>query len=91
MPEETVTITLSPDEALVLRAFVERGDETGDYSLVHGGEVAALWRLEGALDRVIVPPDGDDSYEQSLEAARDRLAEQAGTKDSLLSPQGGPP
>ena len=86
MPEKTVTISLSPDEALVLRAFVERGDETGDYSLVHGGELAALWRLEGALDKVIVPPEGNASYEQSLEAARDRLAERAGTKDSPSSP-----
>ena len=86
MPEKTVTISLSPDEALVLRAFIERGDETGDYSLVHGGELAALWRLEGALDKVIVPPVGDASYEQALEAARDRLAEQAGTKESPLSP-----
>ena len=91
MSDQSGTITLSADEALVLRAFVERGDKTGDYSLVHGGELAVLWKLEGALDKIIVPPEAGASYEHSLEAARDRLAERAGTQDwrSLLG--AGPP
>lgn len=79
-PEHTVTIELSADEAIVLFEYLTRTDESGDYRPKPGGEVAALWRLEGALEKkvdLLFSPE----YGDALDAARARLAEQAGTQD----------
>ena len=87
MPSQTVTIELSADEALVLRSFVERGDDVGEFIVIHGGELAVLWKLEGLLEKVMLPPEDEGlSYEDALQVARTRLANQAGTHDwqSLL-------
>ena len=86
--EHTVTIELSADEAIVLFEYLARTDESGDYKPEHGGEVAALWRLEGALEKkvdLVFSPE----YGDTLNAARARLAEQAGTQEEPRSPQVG--
>lgn len=84
-PAHTVTIELSADEAIVLFEYLARTDESGDCKPEHGGEVAALWRLEGALEKkvhLLFSPE----YGDALNAARARLADQAGAQDEPQSP-----
>ena len=81
MPNRSVAIELTADEALVLFEFAWRFRDTNALSIEHGGETAALWHLCAALERILVEPFRPD-YEDLLAAARDRLAEWAGTASS---------
>lgn len=71
---ETVTITLSHDEALVLFEFFARFDESDDFTLRNTAEYLAFSRISAQLDKSLVEPFKPD-YVALLKAARDRLAE----------------
>lgn len=68
-----VTITLSPDEALVLQEFFARFAESNEFSLSHNSEFIAFMRLSRQLDKVSVAPF-KDRYAVYLGAAQERLA-----------------
>jgi hypothetical protein len=71
---ESVTITLSRDEALVLFEFFARFDELHDFTLRDTAEYLAFSRISAQLDKSLVEPFKPD-YEALLKMARDRLAE----------------
>jgi hypothetical protein len=71
---ESVTITLSHDEALVLFEFFARFDESDDFTLRNTAEYLAFSRISAQLDKALVEPFKPD-YNALLSAARDRLAE----------------
>ena len=81
----TITIELSADETIVLFEYLARTDESGNYAPEHGGEIAALWRLEGALEKKVDLLFSSE-YGDYLDAARQRLAEKAGTQDEPRTP-----
>lgn len=67
-----ITITLSPDEALVLQEFFARFAESNEFSLSHNSEFIAFMRLSRQLDRASVVPF-QDRYAEHLSAAQERL------------------
>jgi len=73
-----MTLEIDHDAALVLLALLVRFDHTEVLSLEHPAETAALWALQGALDRVLVEPF-DRRYDELLAPARARVAERAGS------------
>jgi hypothetical protein len=78
MVKENITVELTADEALVLFEFVARFTNDDTLTIEHGGEKAALWHLCAALEKTLVDPL-ESNYDELLSAARDRLAEGAGT------------
>jgi hypothetical protein len=72
--EETVTLRLTPDEALVLFDFLQRFDATDTLSIDDPAEQRALWNLSCLLERELTEPFLPD-YAEHLAAARDRLRE----------------
>ena len=66
-----IAIYLTPDEALVLDAFLSRGQQSGDYygTIEDEAELRVLWDLgailESWLDRLLTP-----DYDAHLERAR---------------------
>jgi hypothetical protein len=65
-----VTIELTGDEALVLFEWLAKLDEA---KLVEAeAEKRVLWRLEAALERVLVEPLARN-YDQLVEQARQRI------------------
>jgi len=71
---ESVTITLSYDEALVLFEFFARFDESSDFTLRNTAEYLTFSRISAQLDKSLVESFNPD-YTALLKAARDRLAE----------------
>lgn len=73
-----IKLTLSRDEALVLFELLARweDDDTLD-GMLFDGEMVALTRLFGALERTLVAPF-DPRYRTWLSHARKRLAARAG-------------
>jgi hypothetical protein len=52
-----IVIYLSPDEALVLNAFLSRGKRAGNYgSIEDQAELRVLWDLDAILESWLVPP-----------------------------------
>jgi len=76
MPDDTVAVQLTPDEALVLFALCTRFTNDDAFTIEHPGEQAALWNLCALLETVLVEPFKED-YPELLAAARGRLAQQA--------------
>ena len=68
------TLSLSPDEALVLFELLHRREDGAsiDPALLPGEQVA-LWNLLCGLERVLVDPFSED-YADRVAAARSRLA-----------------
>lgn len=66
-----IVIYMSPDEALVLDAFLDRGARAGnDYgSIEDQAELRVLWDLGGILESWLVPPLLPD-YHEHLARAR---------------------
>ena len=75
--QETVTITLGADEALILDALLDPVDDLGPLEIRDRAELVAVWRLSGAFEKVLVGTFRPD-YADRLKAARVRLAEQHG-------------
>ena len=80
--EESISLTLTRDEAVVLLELLARtlDDENGSRlreAVRHDGEIWALTRLWGYLERVLPEPFRAD-YEAVIAAARQRLVEKSG-------------
>lgn len=71
---ESVNITLSHDEALVLFEFFARFDESDDFMLRNTAEYLAFSKISAQLDKSLIEPFNPD-YGALLKAARDRLAD----------------
>jgi len=77
--EGSVPLALTHDEAVVLFEFLARtlDDENGNRlrdAIRHDGELWALTRLQGYLERALSEPFLED-YKARVEAARQRLVE----------------
>ena len=72
--EESVSVTLSGDEALVLYDWLARTEETdGPAPFVDQAELRVLWQLQGAIERSLVAAvrgDGDDEGDDAIDGAR---------------------
>jgi len=79
MDNKPVSLTLTHDEALVLFELLSRYDDTEQLSVDVPAEELALWRLHGALQRILVAPLQPD-YNEQLQQARQRLC--PGTDDA---------
>lgn len=69
-----IAIYLTPDEALVLDAFLHRGEVAGDnYGTIEDqAELRVLWNLSAILESWLVAPLSPD-YEQHLARAREAV------------------
>ncbi|WP_225767275.1 hypothetical protein [Inquilinus sp. Marseille-Q2685] len=80
--EESIPLALTRDEAVVLLEFLARtlDDENGNRlrdAVRHDGELWALTRLQGYLERTLSEPFLAD-YKARIEAARQRLVDKGG-------------
>jgi hypothetical protein len=71
--EETVTLTLTPDQALVLFEFFARFQDTDRLAFAHVAEYLALTRIAAQIDKAVVAMF-DPEYTELLAAARDRVS-----------------
>jgi hypothetical protein len=73
------TITLDPEEALVLYDFLERWEQRGDESLSSADhpERVVLWNLLALLEEALVEPLLED-YGERVDRARALLVEKYG-------------
>lgn len=73
-----IAIYLTPDEALVLDAFLNRGEAAGDdYGTIEDqAELRVLWDLSAILESWLVAPLMLD-YDQRLARARDAVRDSA--------------
>ena len=74
-----ISIHLNEDEALVLFEWLMNKNATDEDSLPvdHPAERLALWNLEAALEKTLVPILSPD-YSELLSRARERLIEKGG-------------
>lgn len=77
MNTETVVVTLTRDQALVLFEFLNRFDDSGQLAFAHIAEWMALQQISAQLDKALVEPF-DPAYRELLMAARARLAPEGG-------------
>lgn len=73
-------LELTEDEALVLFELLANYGTRSDATVLpiqHPAERNALWAVQAALERHLVPPF-QDTYQAQLEAARTRLVESGG-------------
>ena len=54
--EGPISLTFSPDEALVLFEFVVRSDNAESLPVIDHAEQIVLWRLEAQLEKSLVEP-----------------------------------
>ena len=71
-----IAIYLTPDEALVLDAFLHRGEAAGDdYGTIEDqAELRVLWNLSAILESwlaALLSPDYDHQLARAREAVRD--------------------
>jgi hypothetical protein len=71
-----IAIYLTPDEALVLDAFLHRGEAAGDdYGTIEDrAELTVLWNLSAILESWLaapLAPDYDERLARAREAVRD--------------------
>ncbi len=71
-----VGLKLTKDEALVLFELLSRFSDEDDLAIHDQAEERALWNLQCALEKVLVEPFSPE-YKSVLEAARDRLRDEA--------------
>jgi hypothetical protein len=69
-----IAVYLTPDEALVLDAFLDRGRKSGDHygTIEDQAELRVLWDLSAILESWLVPPLQGD-YAARLARARDAV------------------
>lgn len=69
-----IAIYLTPDEALVLDAFLHRGEAAGDNygTIADQAELRVLWNLSAILESWLVAPLLPD-YDQHLARAREAV------------------
>ena len=72
MASETVSLDLTPDEALVLFELVSRYSDSDRLETVDQAEQRVLWNLCARLEKALVEPF-DPDYAALLAAARHRL------------------
>ena len=72
MSQESVSITLTKDEALVLFEFLSRFSDTDRLSVDHQAEERALWNLACIFEKELSEPF-DKKYQEILSQARERL------------------
>ncbi len=72
--ENTVTLKLSHDEALVLEAFFARFELEDRLTLRHNAEFIALSRISGQIEKALVDPFQAD-YLSLVAAAQARVSE----------------
>jgi hypothetical protein len=72
MSQESVSIKLTKDEALVLFEFLSRFSETDKLSIEHQAEERALWNLTCIFEKELSEPF-DKKYGDILSQARERL------------------
>ena len=72
---DTVTIQLTPDEALVMFDWLSRFNESGDGTFRDQAEQRVLWDVHAALESSLVAPL-DPQYDQLLAAARDQVRDE---------------
>jgi hypothetical protein len=70
--QDSVTLILTADEALVLSAFLQRFEQEEALQIEDQAEERALWNLSCVLERELVEPFLAD-YAERLTAARVRL------------------
>lgn len=75
---DAVSISLTPDEALVLFELLHRWEDAGriDPTLL-AGEQTALWSLSASLERVLAEPF-ESTYGDLVAEARARLTQADG-------------
>ena len=73
MSAESVTLKLTPDEALVLFEFFARFDDSDRLAFAHAAEYLALQRVAAQLDKAAAGAF-DPAYADLLAAARARVA-----------------
>jgi hypothetical protein len=69
---DSVTVSLGPEEALVLFEWLHREDARGAIPTEHKAEQEVLWRIEGQLERVLIRPL-QENYAEALSAAREHV------------------
>ena len=69
---QSITISLSHDEALVLFEWLTQFNAAPENEFEDQAEQRALWNLEAALESVLTEPFRPD-YQELLAAARSRL------------------
>ncbi len=74
MSQQSVTIELTYDQALVLCEFFARFQDDNTLAFAHPAEYLALARIAGQLDHSVSEMFLPD-YQEILEAARARVAE----------------
>jgi len=73
--ENTLSISLTPDEAVVLFEFVRRFSDTDTLSIEDQAEERALWNLCCVFEKHLnLPMEG--SYADILKMARERLRDE---------------
>ena len=70
--DQPLTLSLAPDEALVLFEFLSRAEETGRLEALHPAEDTVLTRILGRLEKHLVTPFAAD-YRERLAGARARV------------------
>ena len=72
---DSVCITLTTDEALVLSEFLTRFSRTDTLNIEHQAEAISLWNLQCLLEKQsLIPVDAGSDWTASLAAARARLS-----------------
>ena len=72
---DDVTITLTSDEAIVLFEFLQRFSNTDRLMIEDQAEERALWNLCCIFEKTLLVPF-DSSYQEALQAARNRLRDE---------------
>ena len=72
MTEQSVTLSLSSDEALVLFDWLSRFNSSEGRHFDHPAEQRVLWNIEAMLESQLVAPL-NPNYREIVSAARDRL------------------
>ncbi|HEX6883529.1 MAG TPA: hypothetical protein VF530_09120 [Planctomycetota bacterium] len=71
----SVTLSLTPDQALVFFDWLSRSDDRSALPIAHPAEQRVLWALEAQLDRALVEPFQAE-YAARVAAARERIAQE---------------
>ena len=74
MSSQSVPISLTPAEALVLFEWLSRWQESEQFSIIHPSEERVLWDLTAQLERQLVEPIQPD-YTTKLNDARNSVLE----------------
>ena len=70
--DQPLTLTIAPDEALVLFEFLSRAEESGRLEVQHPAEETVLTQILGRLEKHLVTPFAAD-YRERLATARARI------------------